>query len=332
MLVSWLLLWLFAQCRSQIATPLTAFTQLSTVQMPSAFSQYQCGYDSVHNRIWLINGRKDNPQPDEVFYYDISSQTFANNPSHYLPFTITESISAQSYTQIGSILYFVYNNALQKFNLTSGSIIGNIPLLTTPNEAPCIVSTHHQYILIMGGENEATSPFTGFNYFEIYDIINLRWTIGQPLPRNRRYAACATISDYVYLYGGKNIYADASITDIDRIYIGNMTSIATQPWEPSVATMNGFNTNFAKAVVSNDLVYIMGGVNITDGRDGIIQVMDINANMYTISVKLNTYRSSPGVIIVNNVIYIFGGSTDIGNTDSFEYSNVLTFAPTNHPT
>eukprot|EP01084_Bolivina_argentea_P285769 490115_1 len=184
----------------------------------------------------------------------------------------------------------------------------------------------------MGGENEATSPFTGFNYFEIYDIINLRWTIGQPLPRNRRYAACATISDYVYLYGGKNIYADASITDIDRIYIGNMTSIATQPWEPSVATMNGFNTNFAKAVVSNDLVYIMGGVNITDGRDGIIQVMDINANMYTISVKLNTYRSSPGVIIVNNVIYIFGGSTDIGNTDSFEYSNVLTFAPTNHPT
>eukprot|EP01084_Bolivina_argentea_P305151 527144_1 len=302
--------------------------------MPSAFIGLQCGYDSLNRRIWLINGWVGS---NAVFYYDIDLEIFVDTPASYLPFVITESISAQSYTQIKSTLYFAYNNALQTFDLSIGSIRSPIPFNTIPNKAPCLVSVKNRYILMIGGENQATIPSTGFNYFTIYDTVAELWMNGKDMPRKRRHAACAVLGSYAYVFGGKDKSFDPSIIYVDRIDIQFMSLISKQNWQTGVATLGvtTINTNFAfsRAVVADNLLYLLGGYNSTTETsiDGRIQVMDTNANMYSVPVKMITPRISPAVIVVNNIIYVFGGAINSSEyaTNTFEYSNQLTFNPEN---
>eukprot|EP01084_Bolivina_argentea_P252736 424308_1 len=277
------------------------------------------GYDPNQNKIWLIGPYEDN----KVWSYSLSTNNFSIESS--LPFTL--QMNAQSYTQMNRVIYFTHNNQLRDYEMCCG-YLGSLTVdMKYPRDSPCMVNDGY-YLFLIGGSSGTLAAIQ----FQIYNLSSNLWIDGTSLYIAKARASCAIspYGNYIYLFGGTHNGNDPtthnnSDISIHKTYIGDKTNF-TYPWiQLNVELLT--NVYFARAVTVGDFIYLIGGRDLYDNVDAQVTLFDPSNDTLQITTSLERDRSSPSAIVVNGRIYVFGYHDHI-----FEYSNVLTSAPTNSPT
>lgn len=82
---------------------------------------------------------------------------------------------------------------------------------------PCIISTS-SYVYVIGGVYFTPPNSVEWkNTFQIYDIINDKWTISHPLNIARRGAACNILGSSLYVFGGRGV--DGDLNSIEQYHL-----------------------------------------------------------------------------------------------------------------
>jgi N-acetylneuraminic acid mutarotase len=94
-----------------------------------------------------------------------------------------------------------------------------------------------------GGQNRTT--------FEIYDVVNDRWSAGPPVPTARSGVAAAALNNRFYLFGGEDLQSINTFSANERF------DPATNRWE-QLEPMPTARHGLGAAVVGNS-IYVVGG-------------------------------------------------------------------------
>eukprot|EP01084_Bolivina_argentea_P237640 399338_1 len=306
--------------------------------MPAAESLAFTGYQSSANRIWIVT--------DYIYYYDLDTNTFKQDGT--LPITLYV-VNAQCSSPWGDTgIMFVNYGYLYYFKYSRTSV-SEVTTLPYNRDAPCIAVdnlNNPRYIFITGGVDYSNEESIRI---QIYDYTNHNWIYpnsnqpGAPyLNHARGKHACTVFDNYLYVFGGSYDYNTYTYTVQynEKLDVSDPYALSTKTWDASVQYISNNNVYFHRAVSDTNykLIYLIGGRDSIDGSSSKnIQIYDPSQNKMTLisssSMRLHTGRSSPGVIMANNRIYVFGGSdSNSYSYSSWEYSNIMSLSPTSDPT
>eukprot|EP01084_Bolivina_argentea_P011052 20651_1 len=324
-------------CLSQVNEPFTGFTLVGpTWNSPHEHSTLFIGYQPSSDRIWLVGG-----STELVMSYNIGAQNWTDHGTFSTSLTIG-TVNAQSYAQWGdNSLVFVNAGRLRQFSFNTIALTSFNKQLPYNREAPCVAAIYNNWIFATGGIVVSTDIETKNQESDLFQIWNnnaVSWSQGPTMKSGRTKHACAIHNNYLYVFGGSyyTSYNAYDRTTSERIYLGNLPNLGS--WSDDIDYIPDSNVYFQKAVVDNlyNQIYLIGGRDWccsggTASRG--VQIYDVETNTMELdngAGRLNTGRSSPSVILINNRIYVFGGSNDAGSGSyaTWEYSNILTFAPT----
>eukprot|EP01084_Bolivina_argentea_P254443 427747_1 len=302
---------------------LTKWVDPTTPVLPSKVKALFSGYEQSNNRIWLIGGNDNN----FIWYYNLTSNQFIETGTT-LPVTFDSNAYGQCSVQYQQSIIYAWNGILQQFlfNTHSLSPLSN-SAYPTYVDAPSI-ATDNQYLYITGGSSYNTD-------FQIYDLSQHIWIKGGgPTMNDYRYLhASITYDNYLYVFGG----SDA--TSSERIFIGDIPEINSFNWT-YIQYSTIYNLHGQRAAVDTvtQQILLIGGQGPLNEPDSSIQFYNPSGNTIQVIAAGNTQalteaRYAPAVSVVNYRLFVFGGGDDSYiQLNSWEYSNALTFSPTNNPT
>ena len=228
------------------------------------------------------------------------------------------TVNAQSSAQWRNYILFAEKGNLYRFDMTTNKMDDWITQMSEQLDSPCIATDGRNVYVIGGGSSSSPS-------FQQYDLSRDTWTryVSKPMKDARRRHACAVHNGFLYAFGGLNVESN------EKISVGE--TIGSE-WT-YIAYDGTRNKRYHRAVVHElyNQIYLVGGRNNDGVASSNIQLYDIASNtIHVLDVELGTRRSSPAAIIVDNVMYVFGG-IDGNRISSWERSNELTLEPTHHP-
>eukprot|EP01084_Bolivina_argentea_P248512 415718_1 len=197
-----------------------------------------------------------------------------------------------------------------------------------------------RYIFLISGVVDTAAG----NQMQIYDTIADVWTGGAALNHGRARSSCAVSPDKnnLYVFAGAhngNSPPGNLESTIEKISIADKTSINTVDngaWSVLNDAGNEYimqdNSYYARAVTLGLYIYIVGGRDLSGIQTSNVFLFNPASDRIQTIISSKTARSSPSLIAVMGTLYSFGGTTPIGDTSSWEISNVLTSAPTPAPT
>eukprot|EP01084_Bolivina_argentea_P287771 493802_1 len=291
-------------------------------RLPQHISNMIVGHstDSDFPGIWLIGGYDGsgyiNPIP--ILYFDTNEETFYTDAAT-IPISVKNITSnAQSFTQIGDIIYMVKDNTFATFNTATKVFTqnwNNVNIPINQNSATafsgCLTNIEDKYLIVLGGKD---NEITYLKSIHIYDISNNIWLSNPPdMRRNRRIFTCNVVNQYMYAIGGETSYNNQGqypiyTNSIEKLYIGNMNNIQNENWIQLSNTLVD-PTAFTRSVVVNDFIYIIGGYQSNPfGYTSKVYIIDTNNNDNVYVDSNMAYAlSSVNTIFLNNYIYIMGG-------------------------
>ncbi len=150
------------------------------------------------------------------------------------------------------------------------------------------------------GDNRRTSDLV-----EVYDPQRDTWTMGPSMPAPRHSPSAGVVNTQVFLISGKSVaYPQASsspaITDSVHRFdpaTGSWTSVAPIP-HPRVSST---------AVVVDDLIYVMGGMDRDGGLPTSVDVYDPATDEWSEGPSLEGGRSAQCGASVGGTAYLVGG-------------------------
>eukprot|EP01084_Bolivina_argentea_P002783 5162_1 len=292
---------------------------------------------SYGNSIYLLGGDSETYQ---LTRYDIDTNKMIDCGLNNL--TSSTYGDGQYYWVTNNILFMTAydsGSALAAFDLIHASFINtktdiNIP--HTVNDDACIVSTD-AFLYVVGGNNGATY----INKVQILAIDNNTWSLNPPGMMSKRGGLSCNIhpqNNLLYAIGGRNGSVDTDYMYLNTIENINITNIDIHSWEYTNGPLL-YPTGYGRSVIYKTSILLIAGF-YNEGHPGtpahhlnVVQIIDVITGTVSYGGKLNygIYRHS--AIILQDVIYVFGGTYPPVNT--FQYFIIptnYTTTPTSSPT
>eukprot|EP01083_Nonionella_stella_P025932 71421_1 len=288
--------------------------------------------------IYLIGGWKYQKQ---VMTYDTQSNTWSDKGENALS-TALSGGQGQYWTQQDSIVYAIIgaSSSFDPYPLISTLGIYNMDTqLFTPNwkgiqlhlcvgRSGCVASTP-LHLYIVGGFDGRSKMISNL---QILSLTTHQWLISpQPPSMNERRGrhACIVKNDYLWAFGGKLQSVDVTHQTNERILIINIEQNAWQYIASLTTPLYGL-----RAVSWKDYIYIIGGETIHDPAQNIVHIINASsANDIVSMTNVMPYAvhiTSP--IVVDSVLYAFGGDTNSHSIDKWMYYILPSLSPSLHPT
>ncbi len=280
-----------------------------------------------------------------LMQYHLNNQTFTDDEL-YLRYIIGgQSLlygDAQTWTQIDNKLYISGDRYgfIHYFELDTKQFIPSFVIATTAEYFgydACLAGKYDTLYYIGGYDQSGTQGNKYYNTLKILENISnisnpfqANWDIGPAMNEPRSQSACIVSSnDKLYVIGGLKAASDLSAT-IEYIPIDN---IYNETWQYTVDQLTT-GWNYPRAVIYNDLIFVIGGGDTLGNGFDMVHIIDTITDKVTVSnyrMVTGEYGNAP--ILINDVIYSFGGKTkSSAASDSIQYWSVSTANPTATPT
>eukprot|EP01083_Nonionella_stella_P290033 986872_1 len=311
---------------------------------PRVFSAAAIGF--WNNSIFILGGYAaadaQSTGLKQFVEYNLVNSSIMDHGANYF----SQSIFGigQFYHQQHNYLYMIdpFSQTLCMLDLsaTTKELQSNWNSVTIPhnvNAYGCLVG-NDEYLFIVGGDS--TVGYGDYvDYLQILQLSPLQWLSNTPsLNSGRRSAACIIHESSGFLYAIGGFGGPGLIKEIEKVNIANILSNSWQITSELIYSADG-----ARAILyDSDYILVFGGWRAFSPHvaNEYIQIIDTKTDTVSLSSStLNFPVSSTSVIIVENTIYKFGGSTDSNTkTNQWETYHISTdsttnpsHAPTNHP-
>eukprot|EP01084_Bolivina_argentea_P174956 303014_1 len=185
----------------------------------------------------------------------------------------------------------------------------SIPVTTYTTTGRC-VTNYNQYILVFVSDQ-----------FHIYNTLNKTWTLGTSLTTERLDASCNTVWNTVYVIGGYNSYNHLNTIEY-------MNNCCNNQW---IQITDTFSTPIYdhRSLVLGGYIYVIRGFGTTY-VDRVDIIDTISKTILPTANKLPLPKREVSTILVQNVIYIFGGYPFTDN-EHYQYGVIQTMSPSAAP-
>eukprot|EP01084_Bolivina_argentea_P074906 135862_1 len=317
--------------------------------MPRGLRCMAIGYDIATDTVLLIGGYN---YPEQLTTF--SGTKFSDQGLGFLVDYGTYGIG-QFYTQIDNRLYMIaYRGSAITYVDTKTRTYNNWPYIYIPinvgYQEGCLASmktNYHEYLFVVGGLGDNKYII---NSLQIYNMTSDEWISSAPsMDTTRMDVSCLVKNDMLFAIGGygstDSSQLNRCLDSIEILDVGNggLMNIQNRDWKYMQGRLSIGADSF-RAVGYGDYIIVIGG-----GTQYSYAVKDINVHVIdtiSLSVKLDGSIAQmdkglecPGVIILKDVLYIFGGDDSLfggGNpssVDSYLYLDLgPSLAPTNAPT
>lgn len=160
------------------------------------------------------------------------------------------------------------------------------------------------YLYVMGGNNNSTV----LKLVERYDPAQEQWETLEALPERRTEAVAAVLEDRIYLMGGR----DESGRVKDDVFVYDPGAPENSRWQET-SSMEEKRAS-AAAVVFQNRLYVLGGVNEQANIRKTVEYLDLQTNEWELDPNwvLDIGHAAFGAVNVNGVVYVVGGNTSGG--------------------
>eukprot|EP01083_Nonionella_stella_P098690 277607_1 len=292
--------------------------------LPRADTQFALGY--YNDVIKLYGAQGWNKQ---FMSFEVSSQTFTDHGSNYLPTWINGG--GQFYAQLANTLYVINPNDngpgdtqyIAYFDLTNDDFVPYSVAIPIKVFADSCIGAHTNFLAIVGGYDSGY-----LKTLHLYHLIQKQWTQPANLTYERAYHSCIVhnATSRLYVLGGQG-YRPLNI----ETYHASNSSVFTPLTNNLLSPVTD-----ARIVVYGDDIYVIGGRNpykySTDQWAIKIQIIDTVQQTVRYGPSLAYGIRGAPVVILNHILYCFGGW---GNNamDTWQYLNLVpTVNPTENPT
>jgi N-acetylneuraminic acid mutarotase len=193
------------------------------------------------------------------------------------------------------ILVFLMSSVLtQQISWTTKT-----PLPQPSAGAACAVINDTVYVI--GGRGSSSVQYKT-NY--VYDPAGDAWTTKEEMPTARAHISAAIVSGIIYVCGG---------------WVGSTASNAVEAYNPASDTweiktpMPTPRYGYCCGVVS-DRIYVIGGMDMQGNIFNTVEEYDpsgdtVGGTPWQTRASMPTQRMGPGCAVINDSIFVFGGST-----------------------
>eukprot|EP01084_Bolivina_argentea_P092256 166002_1 len=281
---------------------------LSDSLLPRASHKMAVGYDNKMDTIWLLGG-----YPQHVISFQ--NGVFQSHGDQYPPYSFWGH--GQFYTQIGNTLWIIqsFTGVINSFNLQSLKFENNY---TIPVDVSwgCLTSftnkDNHTYLFFIGGVSGYIFELTWMNLVQIFNVTSSTWLDPSIIPKLKRPRAsltCNVNNNRLYAIGGlTDDVFNSVLSSIETLYIGDMTNIANNVWQ-YIQNLS-IPLSYSRSITyGSDIVVINGGNRINASVD-VVHVINSVKNTVSIEGYLNYGINSAAVILVDSIVYVFGGTNE----------------------
>jgi len=181
-------------------------------------------------------------------------------------------------------------------------------------------------IYVIGGRTGEQYSTVDLN--EVYDPETNMWTTKEPIPYPVVGYASAVVDGKIFVLGGQDEYHDPMNLDLTQIYDPetNTWSQGTPIPTATVAAAAGVTSG----TIAPERIYVMGG----DG--GFFYPLDRNyvydpqADVWNTGTAIPTPRINPAVAVVNDLVYVIGGTSGPGGLQSTPTATVERYTPSGY--
>jgi len=194
-------------------------------------------------------------------------------------------------------------------NGTLGAWAAGAPLPVVISHSQAIVTNNRIYLL--GGWNGGTSLNTVYTAPINANGTLGAWVTGAPLPIVIYAAQTIVTNNRVYLLGGRN-----DVTYLSTVYTAPINANGTLgAWVNSTPLPGAIA--YSQAIVTNNRVYLLGGVTNNGVFSSTVYTASINIDgtlsTWTINAPLPVTISHSQAIVTNNRVYLLGGYNNSGD-------------------
>eukprot|EP01084_Bolivina_argentea_P294135 506027_1 len=265
--------------------------KISPMYLPATCYSMAIGYKS--NKIWILGGLHYHSQ--QLVSYDTDSNNFTAFGDPILPNDVYGY--GQYYTQINDMLYMVnpsgswldqFNMNNQKFSKFSGP---EIPV--NVDNTACLTS-YKNYLIVLEGYT-----------VQVMNVGLTTWLSDVPSMQVYRQAfSCIAHNNYLYAIGGSTNGGTDKFDSIEKLNLNDIDNIEHEHWI-FIDNLNAKMDATRAIIFENNIMVIPGqgcGLYCID-----INIIDTNTGIVTVNGKLNYSVGWTAAIIVNEILYAFGG-------------------------
>eukprot|EP01083_Nonionella_stella_P046878 125532_1 len=285
---------------------------MSPQPLPQAVDELATG--AYNGTIFIIGGYGWRGSDQQLTTYEIATDTLTDFGS-VLPGSISGGYG-QFWTQVDHIIYMIKLNIIYTYNLITNEYTNNwksITLNPAVSYTGCIASDSG-YLYITGGDESYDSPTaTSTDELQILRLSTYQWlNNAPPMTQNRSYHGCIAYNEYVWVFGG-TLYERISTIDI----INNT-------WTSFDALTMSLGP---RAAAWLDTIYVIGG------NTRVTHLVNATTAAVTSLPHIYPLKNSLGApVVVDAVLYVFGGFQNEGVTTADWAYYPLPLAPTSKPT
>eukprot|EP01084_Bolivina_argentea_P142805 250842_1 len=279
----------------------------------------------LNSTIFILGGRYEGT---DLIEYDIDDKSYIKrNNSFSFGYGF-----AQSSVQVDDLLYMMPDGemSINVFSLTNSIIIQTIqyPIQGYPTDLRLRCLAHYKgYLLVVGGVS--SSSHICVNRFSVYNLENKYWMNVIPVPFTVRSASCDIINDVLYVIGG---YSDEPPYYLDSVVTMNLSGIPifNEHWFLLNETLSE-SRNTHRSVSINDKIHVVGGSFGGGNYLSSVDIIDTTNQRIDFDSRLVYAKSGMALILVDQILYSFGGFPTTNN-HFYQYSVVVsTITPTTSP-
>eukprot|EP01084_Bolivina_argentea_P012681 23746_1 len=267
--------------------------------------------------IFLLGGKSSSTA---LIGYNTLTQTYTDH-SYTVSFGYQQS---QSSVQINNTLYMLPrgSSVITAFNLNTLNVentFSNFPGFATVGR--CM--THFgSGIIVIGGYGGSPTQHSNSTY--ILDIETDTWSIGPYLPIFREFHACNTIKSTIYVIGGWG----SNYNKVYKLDVDSQNNCCDGTWSEMSSTLS--RKQELRSIEFETKLYLLGGY---DGGNKIqvVTVIDTQSDNIIQDSNMLYKKNRVASIIINNVLYVFGGFPTGSTNEAYQYAIIPTNSPTNAP-
>eukprot|EP01083_Nonionella_stella_P086947 241725_1 len=291
-------------------------------------TDYGFAVGSYNDSIFILGGFRDDFGVKYTSgYHHVTEYMIHSDSFHDMgPNLLNTSLKgySQFWTQQQESLYIIEWNTstfgvFNMRNKTYTSQWKGIQFPTHVDEYGCLTSSNTHLYVVGGGS-------ISIDTLQTLHLSTLQWIMDSPsmiLARNQH--ACIAHSNYLWSFAGRG---SAGFTkNNERISTTDITQNTWAAVEPFPNTVDGI-----RAVIGADGIYLIGGLSDGSNYWDTVYIMDFDGTAMTLSSNRLVYPIQyAGIILVHDIIYVFGGRNP-SVIDTWMYCNLFsTNAPTGSP-
>eukprot|EP01084_Bolivina_argentea_P109044 194910_1 len=263
----------------------------------------------LNNSIVLLGGGHENDL--QMITYDIINNSIQDYGKTVLSLNMSAFGHGDYYTQIRHNFYWIepITSHIVEYNILNDNFTSSIKMDIFVSFGSCLTS-HENMLYILGGLNQMQQQI---KTVQIFNLSSQTWVNSTQIPsmilaRSHHSCIIDPVHNTLYAIGGLND-AVGALGSVEIISIDN---IQHQSWNWG-STLK-YSTMSSRTVIYQNMILVIGGVyydlNLYQMLSEI-QVIDCSTGIVSIMGYLDHAVATTSVVIVNDIVYAFGGSSTV---------------------